>query len=893
MGCQWQNQFYNKSNKKRRGCLFYILRAVITVLIIYTQITSGLRGLDYLAEKDIERCKSYFPFSFQDGDSLDNITHDFTVETSYIDGRGKEYRVEWETQSDIIDIAEDTDSETLKVAINNEGLTEQKKITLSAVYKKLYFGRAKISYDIYVQPTEPTVSTDVEVVKISDLENKTYPFEMEARMDKNNKLISLLGDFRYKSGDSWEKLKVHNDKDALTILNKYKDQFNLGQIDFEYDTVQNTDTLRVYRFNMYIQGIKIDGQHVTLTINARTNQVNSIECKVDRDKLNSLEQITKDDIKDFQELSISQIMSILSDQGYGDMKVTSAKFIQTNIFNGTLVDDYEIFIETIYPYIIQIDRQSGKLAYIENLTRQSGIKDPEYEENDAGKKVTGSYTTETGHKKEIDLLEIEKPSLFGHKTVYCIQDASRKIAVVKETFVGNILHQGINTEDKSIGNLFKAIGYLGVAGVASLLDMDLQDVLYFNEPDTSQSGAAQEAYQNMQHQYDWYSDKFNIYSYDNSGQPIILVNEYGNMRDNAACVQTDSVSYFALASPDKYDYQLCTYLDVMGHEYTHAVYKRICGNYKATTEQSGIDEGYADIFGTLIESSQGEIDWFICETSKDGQDTFLRDIANFEDGGKTGRIVKTYKGDNWEANLEQHQISVLISHIAYEMYQSGQFTLDEIANIWMTSLKLGYNGDQTFVDCRRNVIKSLQLLGYSKETQDKVAGFWDAENILDSDYVIQTVDKVDEQLNDEIDSDKMRVTGKSVQFVQVLGALFGDIPVYIWQLEPDDEQLKMTAEEQEKFGQLIAENFNNDINDIKVVYKQVGKLEYTLISTFLNGKDIEMQEMFNSAVNQVTGGSIESLSSDTKNILGVIWKLCFAVFETECSPKQIYEDQSQ
>ena len=35
-------------------------------------------------------------------------------------------------------------------------------------------------------------------------------------------------------------------------------------------------------------------------------------------------------------------------------------------------------------------------------------------------------------------------------------------------------------------------------------------------------------------------------------------------------------------------------------------------------------------------------------------------------------------------------------------------------------------------------MKSMLMLGYSKELQDEVARYWDAEEIFDPDYVITT-----------------------------------------------------------------------------------------------------------------------------------------------------------
>ena len=72
------------------------------------------------------------------------------------------------------------------------------------------------------------------------------------------------------------------------------------------------------------------------------------------------------------------------------------------------------------------------------------------------------------------------------------------------------------------------------------------------------------------------------------------------------------------------------------------------------------------------------------------------------------------------------------------MDQSPYFKRKDVANIWYNSMTLGYSTDATFLDARRNIIKSAEQLGFGKEKTDFIAYQFDLEEIFDPSYTITT-----------------------------------------------------------------------------------------------------------------------------------------------------------
>lgn len=904
-GQSWGNPEYNTNNtkqssrrkpkkpkkaKKRGGCLVFLLKLLAFILVIVLIRKGG----NILIDKDMEQFEHYYPFALSDGDNLQNITDDFSIQNYYIGENGKEYEVEWTVPEGLFNV---TDNDTyITCEFDQDTLTSQKTVTLEATYKKFIFWKRSLDYDITIVPSNSTITNVIEPLSIQSIEDKTYPYTVEARISPDGILLSLTGDIKNNTDGNWENLLVQNELDAYKVLVAYKDTFSLGDyVDFQYDSLSTIGNIKIYSFNILVNGVNIDGQYATVQTDKVTSQVNDISCQVDRENL----EIVADSIQNQQhisedELSLESIQKIIQNSGIEELNVSevyNAVYIEQKVItvgsSNMLCKVYNITFNDLGMYTIQIQSDTNEIvSYVNNVRDFQIVPEPEYIEID-GKPVDGTYTTEKGQKKDIDLFEVED-GVFFKTTKYTLHDPSRQLQVFDETFIFDLAN-GIEVDaDGNLWDVAKALAKLGLWGAIQLFDIDTNKIIHFDTNDQQEKAAASEAYQNMQLAYDWYYEQLGIHSYDSNGAPIIVIDAYGKMTDNAACVYGPSCSYFVLGVPGILDYQLCTDLAVIGHEYTHAVFTDKIGKISNPgVELLGINEGCADIFGVLMTP---ELNWNIGETSINGKHYIIRDIANYSGENVLNSGPSTYKGDDWEEKFEEHLISVLIQHIAYEMSISGLFSRDDIAQIWLTSMQYGYNADQTFVDCRKNVMKSMKVLGYSKNLQDRAAEFWDAENILDPDYIITTKqaeeEAAEEKLNTAFESmglslSQLNCNGDTVIFVQVLGQTINKTPIYIWQADNND--IHMQKEQQEEFSELLSEA----VGSIGVEYRQLNQVQIKLLKQLQKNVNSRVHGILNTSVQQATGSDFDSLDNDSKTFLTGIMEICFYLENMEMQPQDI------
>ena len=99
-----------------------------------------------------------------------------------------------------------------------------------------------------------------------------------------------------------------------------------------------------------------------------------------------------------------------------------------------------------------------------------------------------------------------------------------------------------------------------------------------------------------------------------------------------------------------------------------------------------------------------------------GVPCYVRDLTNINspESVYTAYFKKAapekYHDDVWNSwNGEEHAISCIISHIAYQMHNSGMFTNTELENIWYKSLTYGYNDNDTYVTCRQHVLQASNI----------------------------------------------------------------------------------------------------------------------------------------------------------------------------------------
>jgi len=237
--------------------------------------------------------------------------------------------------------------------------------------------------------------------------------------------------------------------------------------------------------------------------------------------------------------------------------------------------------------------------------------------------------------------------------------------------------------------------------------------------------SAVSAYTNVITTYDWYKNTLGRYSLDNNDTNIKVVVNIDWVTDNAYWSGSDGTLNFCDNSlGSSLERTTAAALDVVAHEYTHGVVQYVTGVLPYRNATGAINEGYADIFGCLIDG-----DWQIGEDWKT-----IRDASNptaYEDPDKmSSPYFHDYTVSSYD-NGGVHINASLVYHAAYLMSEAG-FDDTKLAKLWYKSLQMGYDGGSDFSTVRKNVLKAAKKMNLSdsdiliiKQAFDKVEIYGD------------------------------------------------------------------------------------------------------------------------------------------------------------------------
>ena len=244
----------------------------------------------------------------------------------------------------------------------------------------------------------------------------------------------------------------------------------------------------------------------------------------------------------------------------------------------------------------------------------------------------------------------------------------------------------------------------------------------------------------VQNAYDYYDQKFGWKSLDGNCMPLKIIVEVkaplvstNNPTDNLLDILKDLgwfiPSFKEYTGPAQVrdtniiiigaiDHEPSYGKGMLGHEFTHGVIHNIAG-LKADTYPATVNEGYADVMGSIISN-----DWefFPDEAPKTWEryDTCCRSAIDpnkyhgpSEVGGEyfvpfvsTGKDGKTKYAD-------EHDNATIISHSAYLMTQKG-LSNDEVAEVFFNSMFM-LESDADFEQAGIALILSAESLSYSQE----------------------------------------------------------------------------------------------------------------------------------------------------------------------------------
>ena len=217
------------------------------------------------------------------------------------------------------------------------------------------------------------------------------------------------------------------------------------------------------------------------------------------------------------------------------------------------------------------------------------------------------------------------------------------------------------------------------------------------------------AYTNIIKTYDWYKNTLGRESVDGNGLDLKVVVHDDSYYENAFWRGSDSTLHFCDNSPsNKNDVTTSGALDVVAHEFTHGVFQYITGGVPYSNAPGAINEGYADIFGCLVEG-----DWQIGEDWKT-----LRDASNPTAYSAPDKLSSPFYIDytvDSSDNGGVHTNSSLVYHAAYLMNKYGM-SKEVLAKVWYKSLSMGYDATSDFHTVRRNVLKAAKKMNLEEDS---------------------------------------------------------------------------------------------------------------------------------------------------------------------------------
>lgn len=231
------------------------------------------------------------------------------------------------------------------------------------------------------------------------------------------------------------------------------------------------------------------------------------------------------------------------------------------------------------------------------------------------------------------------------------------------------------------------------------------------------------AYTNVIKTYDWYKNNLNRDSLDGNGFDIKVVVHNAQYSDNAFWSGSKQTLNFCDNSfGSSMNTTTAAALDVVAHEYTHGVVDFVTGGLPYENATGAINEGYADIFGCLVEGN-----WQI------GEDWLtLRDASNPTAHEAPDRLSSEFYVDytvDSSDNGGVHTNSSLIYYPAYLMHRNGMSTTT-LAKLWYKSLHMGYDGTSDFHTVRRNVLKAANKMKLGEDEITIIKKAFDAVEIF-------------------------------------------------------------------------------------------------------------------------------------------------------------------
>ena len=236
--------------------------------------------------------------------------------------------------------------------------------------------------------------------------------------------------------------------------------------------------------------------------------------------------------------------------------------------------------------------------------------------------------------------------------------------------------------------------------------------------------SAVSAHGNMEIVYDYYSEVLGRHSYTGSGSSTpIRVALWRPDVDNAEFVVfADGYQIFRFGRNSE------AALDIVGHEYTHAVLHSIHGGFPSSGayQAHALGEAYGDIIGSLIENKRDAGEWLFGEDAEGNPWRDLKDPGNF--GGRS------HFNEFVNADGQTYKNSTIFSHAAYRMItdpRTADVPRETWAKIFYSSM-FRFGRDATFQNARNAVIAAASVQHLTPDQQNAIADAFSSVGIVET-----------------------------------------------------------------------------------------------------------------------------------------------------------------
>ena len=517
--------------------------------------------------------------------------------------------------------------------------------------------------------------------------------------------------------------KVENKNDVYKVIEEVKGYFKIEDPKsvLEVKDVQESADFKYYKLSQKYSGVKVYGNEIVVAVN-KDNEVTSITGKY---------------------------TPISNASTYSSTSITEMKEKLSDILN----ENYELLSESKYIYI----KDSTPIyCYVYTLVTINGIYDVLIDAKEAvevtrfakSSSADYSYTGKDIYGND-RTISINKMSIGG----YQLHDNNRNISIVNATNIGVGIEYDENGDIKNWGTALTMLGHLYLRQAPAVVDICKDGTLSTDFCITSDTNFIRNSIigmDNFAKTYDYYNNVLGRKSYDNKGSEILVnigvVNSFFGSEEYFNASWNGGTSNFIFGSNN--NISLAAALDIVAHEYTHAVSGSIV-DLVYENESGALNEAYSDILGSLVEGKNFQIgedlggfrDMTDPNKYKDPKIKgekyyFPTDTETYNEEWRKQAMANANGVSDWTKldNGGVHTNSGVPNYAAFLMYDNKAFTSkEEMAKVWYNSLFL-LSSNSDFEDCALAVIQAAKNLGLKEEKVKIIEDAFKTTKMLDEEY---------------------------------------------------------------------------------------------------------------------------------------------------------------